>query len=243
MKNKMSFSNYRSFLSILLDGGYSFLTHRLFMERRKDDLPEKTVLLRHDVDLDNQMRNTLHLVELEKKAGVTSTVFIRLHDPEYNTLGFREMNTIQRIIEAGCEIGLHCETIDLSSALEGKFDPIELLKKDIAILELAAGVKISGVSPHGDLTENNNQDVLTDLNLSEMGLSYHAYQKSSGIFSGWYISNYFGNNWKRYIDGTLMEMGEYDFLDYADMAVEQKISKVTFLVHPRPWHEIHYLVE
>jgi hypothetical protein len=242
MKPEQTFANYRILLGLLKDAGYTFRTHRDYVI---NGVPsgEKTLLLRHDVDFDREMRMTLRLIEEEKRVGVVSSTFVRLHDPYYNALGYRELHTMVKILDYGSEIGLHAETLDLSVALERKWTEHELLRRDLDILRAALDYDIVGVAPHGDLTAYNNQDILDSTDLSQFGLAYHAYQQVRGLFTGWYISNFAGNDWKRYVNGKLAESATHDFLTYARMVAEEQPPLVTFLVHPHRWFDIHYLVE
>lgn len=232
-----SFNNWRLFLETFVETGYTFWTHRAFV--RQYDGTKKVILIRHDADFDPRLRKTEQLVRIaHEEYGALSTVFLRLHDPDYNVLGYREMRVIREMQERGCEIGLHSETADLGRAL-GRSE-MNLLKKDVQILEAIIGDRVCGIAPHRDITRIDNTKILNGLDLGRFGLKYQAYDPDT-VFSGWYVSNSHGNNyWKRYINGELQESEEHGFLDYAKMVVEQDIPWCVFLIHPRPWHTVHY---
>lgn len=238
----MTFDNFAAFLKLWLDAGYVFRTHLDHVRGEKE--ADKCVLLRHDVDNDRQMRGIRRLIGIEAELGVVSTVFVRLHDPDYNLLGFHELKVAQEILACGCELGLHAETLDLAEAMGQGHSPEEWLRRDLAVLRAATGSPVLGVAAHGDITGNNNLDLFHSLDLTAFGLVYHAYDQASGLFSGDYVSNFAGDNWKHLCDGQLVETGKRGFMDYARMMIQNEVRKLIFLVHSRPWHETggHYLV-
>lgn len=246
----MTYANWERLLRMLLEAGYRGLTHAQYA-RGEYAAGEKILLLRHDADLDPALGRTMRLAEVEKRLGLVSTVFLRLHDPDYNLLGYRELVRVRRLLGDGFELGLHCETVDLAAALAAALtaapgpppDPAELLRRDLAILGQVIGAPVAGAAPHGDMTPHNNADVFKERDAAEFGLLYQAYDQGRGFFRGWYVSNYQGNNWKRYQDGRLAESGQLGFLDYARLAAEQGPPLLTILAHPRCWHETHYLAE
>ena len=234
-KTELTFDNYRKFLVRLLGYGYEFLTHLEYMELPPDERSEKrAILLRHDVDLDREMRATERLARIETGLGISATVFLRLHDPAYNVLGYRELKIIRDVLAPNHEVGLHCETADLAKAIGGH--EVDILEKDLEILRLTALTAIRGVAAHGDFMGIDNHWPIETINLDQHGLVYHAHQKK-----GWYISNYNSQKWKRYVDGILQEAGEFDFMQYADTIAQAGVDRCTWLIHPVPWCDVHYL--
>lgn len=236
-KTEMTFDNYRKFLVELLSHGYEFMTHLEFMSLPAEEREEKRViLLRHDVDLDPGMRITERLAQIEEGLGISATVFLRLHDPAYNVLGYRELGVIRNVLAPHHEIGLHCETADLAKAIGGS--EIHILDMDLDILRCIVEKPIHGVAAHGDFTGVDNHRVLDGRMLGHHGLTYRADQKE-----GWFIANYEGRKWKRYVDGALRETGELDFMQYVDTMAMAGVDRCTWLIHPVPWCDVHYLSE
>src|SRR4051812_23371979 len=68
-------------------------------------LPERYVVLRHDVDFAPEY--SLELAELEHEAGVASTFFVLVDGRFYNPLDKEVVGQVRRIHSLGHEVGLH----------------------------------------------------------------------------------------------------------------------------------------
>ena len=66
---------------------------------------EPHVLWRHDID--SSVHRALKLAKIEKKLGVKSTYFLRLHSEWYNLFEKEVYDKINDIIKLGHYIGLH----------------------------------------------------------------------------------------------------------------------------------------
>ena len=96
--------SYSRLLKELQNVEYSFLTLEQYCEM--DILPERFILLRHDVD--RKSRNALKMAEAENDLGIQASYYFRIVKESNNP------DIIKRIIELGHEIGYHYE--DLSTA-------------------------------------------------------------------------------------------------------------------------------
>ncbi|MFW9786859.1 MAG: hypothetical protein ACFFE2_06475 [Candidatus Thorarchaeota archaeon] len=135
-----SFARFKELLEGLKSEAFSIISLDDYVEGHID--PERVnVCLRHDVDI--SLSRTVKMSEIEKKYGIHSTYFFRLHAEKYS---FEEARPIvAHLAESGFRIGLHYET--LSVAKGNKQEAIELLKSDIEKLREIAPV--SAVAAHG----------------------------------------------------------------------------------------------
>lgn len=70
-----TFSAYERLLDAALDAGYEFLTVADYLAA--DRLPERFVVLRHDVD--RRAAKSRAMAELERDRGVSATYYVREH--------------------------------------------------------------------------------------------------------------------------------------------------------------------
>ncbi len=91
---------YRNLLIQLIDNGYKFIT---FSEYCKRSLPQRFVIIRHDVDLKPQ--NSLEIAEEEKKRGVKATYYFRAVPESWDD------TIIKQIVSMGHEVGYHYESL------------------------------------------------------------------------------------------------------------------------------------
>lgn len=104
---------------------------------------EKTVLLRHDVDI--SMDYAREMARLEKELGVRATYFLMLRSPLYNLFSRHGMVAMQEIHDLGHEIALHFDAE--FAARDGK-DIAQQLDFEIETLGRLAGARIRAFSFH-----------------------------------------------------------------------------------------------
>lgn len=92
---------YKSFLTHLKEEGYSFETF-------PGTLEQKTILLRHDVDL--SLSDALTMAKIEAEVGVESTYCIFIASPLYNPFDGENLQKIHEIQSLGHDIALHFST-------------------------------------------------------------------------------------------------------------------------------------
>ena len=98
-------SLFRSFLAILRDSGYSFITIREYSGiKHPEHYP--AVVLRHDVD--KRPESSLETARIENDLGLRGTYYFRIVPESYN------MKIINEIASLGHEIGYHYEDMDLA---------------------------------------------------------------------------------------------------------------------------------
>ncbi len=95
-------TKYHSLLQALQEAGYRFCTFRRFMEEGQ---PDRSVVLRHDVD--RLPGNALRLARLETGMEVEATYYFRIVPQSF------QPEMIRRIAGMGHEIGYHYEDLSL----------------------------------------------------------------------------------------------------------------------------------
>ena len=91
---------YIQLLSTLKDCGYEFVTYATYCS---GNLPERFVILRHDVDL--KPMNSLNLATIEEKTGVKATYYFRTVPESWDE------GIIKAIQQMGHEVGYHYESL------------------------------------------------------------------------------------------------------------------------------------
>ncbi len=138
------------------------LTFRDYVTRQ--DLPEKYVILRHDVD--RKPGNALRMAKLEHELGIQSTYYFRMKPHTFKP------DIIRQIADMGHEIGYHYETLD-----KAKGDP----KRAIDIFDAELGefrtvCTVDTICAHGNpLTKWNNESIWDQYSYSVYGISGEAF--------------------------------------------------------------------
>ena len=103
---------YRQLLLAFQDAGYKFLTFEYYCisKANNQELPEKFILLRHDVDL--KAENSLATAQIEARLGIVASYYFRVV-PQSN-----KPDIIKAIAELGHEIGYHYEDMGLYNGNE-----------------------------------------------------------------------------------------------------------------------------
>jgi len=105
--------HYRELLEAAQAGGYRFA----FFE---DEPEERTVILRHDVDL--SLDAALRMAELEADAGAQATYFLMTGSVFYNLGSHEGEQALARLRELGHRVGLHAVYPRLD--LDSRFDSV-----------------------------------------------------------------------------------------------------------------------
>ncbi len=132
-----TYDHYREILERLRAAGAAFI-------RFGEPLQERTVWLRHDVDLDPEA--TLPLAEVESALGATATYLFQVTSSLYNVLAPATAGVIRRLQELGHEVGLH---LNLHAYTPGSSGPMDALaRREAGVLALVTGVPVRVVSFH-----------------------------------------------------------------------------------------------
>ena len=96
---RFSLDSYRALIRSALDAGYSAARFG------SDQLPERSLLLRHDVDYSLDM--AVSLARANAELGVAGTFFILLRGHSYNPLSPTSMKRLDELASQGQHLGLH----------------------------------------------------------------------------------------------------------------------------------------
>lgn len=151
-----TFATYRKLIKALLDGGFTIMPVRDFLESKPQG---KVIALRHDVD--EQPQNALKMAAVEHNLDVCATYYFR-RVPKSD-----HPDIIRQIAAMGHEIGYHYE--DLSKT-EGDMDKaIESFKANLEYFRQYYPVKT--VCMHGSSSSKyDNKDIWSQAKLSDFGL-------------------------------------------------------------------------
>lgn len=217
-----------------LNAGYKVLTCAEFSQN-KDNLPDKTLVNRVDIDL--SVKKTERLINIFNKLSIKATFFLRLHAPEYNPFSFESYRIIKYLLASGHELGYHSEVVDQSVIWQE--DAAENLQRDIDIINRMFGIKIQGVASHGGMTGFNNLDFWKDKQPSDFGLLYEGYDRQPTynlFYESFYVSDSEWTRWKCYnkgkkVDGDSRSLSEH---------LSDNHPLLHVLIHPDTYFDHHF---
>ena len=138
--SRLSRQLYLEFLAKAKARGFSFVRFQDFLPGRPQ-LPERYIILRHDVDFAPEY--SLQMAQLEHEAGVASTFFVLVDGQFYNPLQKQVIEQLRQILQLGHEIGLH---FAVSSSVETDLGREVALR--LEILSALVGVPVRSFSQH-----------------------------------------------------------------------------------------------
>jgi len=192
-------------INSLLQSGYTFITcYDYLLHKKNNSLPDKTVVLRVDIDL--SIKKAEKLLDIFKQLNIKASFFIRLHAPEYNPFSFENYRIVREMIKAKHEIGYHSEIVDESHIWGENIS--DCLLRDIAVINAMYGIKIKGIASHGGMTGLNNLDFWNDRKAQDFGLLYEGYDKQPEynlFYESFYISDSEWTRWKSYNKGIKID--------------------------------------
>lgn len=135
MNLDFSFKKYKEILSAISDSQYTIITIEEYI--LNTDLPDKYIIIRHDVDLDPNYQ--IKFAELEHSFNIRSSFYFRYIDKIY------KKDIIDRISQLGHSVGYHYEVFT-----KAKGDPllaITIFREELAHFKKNWACKT--VCPHG----------------------------------------------------------------------------------------------
>jgi len=206
MKCDFSYKHYREMLKKALKEGFVISN---FRDYQKHKTASKLILLRHDIDY--TPKRALEFAKIEKKLGIKSTFFVRVHGEHYYPFEKNTYPIFQDIIKMGHEIGLHYEARTLSPTF--KISGSELFLKEKKVLESILDIEVESASEHRDL-DGKKQPYRFFANKKRLGIKQETYEKR---FQECYLADSCGK-WNK---GCLCENLEH--------------NHIQLLVHPDLW--------
>lgn len=210
MSCNFSYNHYQAILKKALKMGFVITGFRDYPKVKNRP---KIIILRHDIDYSS--KRALVMAQLEKKLGIKSTYFLRIHGEYYHPFDRQSYSAIKQIIELGHEIGLHSEARNL--AREFKMEMVKLFRIEKEILEKTFDLKVISASEHADLGRSKNywrKHLFTLIEKRKVGIKHYPQEFSD--FK--YFSDSLGS-WK---EGCLCQNLE-------------KFNKIQALIHPDWW--------
>jgi hypothetical protein len=243
-----TFPTYRRLLQAGLGANYAFLTVREYVERRRagtetapgdaaraeadggDGLPERFLIMRHDVD--RKPRNALAMAHIEAEYGIQSTYYVRTVEGTFDPA------VVSRLAGLGHEVGYHYEDLDRADG-----DPeaaVASFRHELA--RLRALVPVDTVCMHGNpLTAHDNRDMWDHADLDAFDLTGEAY-----LSMDFDDVTYFSDTGRTWRDGDLKikdhTRGEGEkaiqvdtSFDLADAICAGRFDRACVLTHPNRW--------
>lgn len=220
---------YAALLDAGLEEGYEFLTVREYLA--SDSLPERFVILRHDVD--RKPRNALTLGRIEAVRDVPATYYVRTRDRVFDP------DVVTTLDDLGHEIGYHYEDLDRADG----HVPTALDSFAENLARVRRLTDVDTVCMHGNpLTSHDNRDMWADPpEFDRFDLLGEAYLSMS--FDD---VTYFSDTGRTWEDGLLKvkdhTMGEGDKSVQAETTPDLirllrrgEVDRLCVLAHPDRW--------
>ena len=228
MPTPFTFAYSRHMLERSVDAGYrisSFVDY--------GQAAARTIIMRHDVDY--TLNGLLELAAIEHDLGCTATYLFRVHADEYNLFSCVSWARLDDIRRMGHEIGLHFEAMNVGRALG--IDPVELLAREKAVLEVMLGEQIHTASEHREISGVIHETPLYDLRHDPYRAGFRFYAMDPVYASNMKYLSDSNAHWR---EGDLIEhLGKHDrfqVLIHADWWFESDLLLKGPYYHPRGTH-------
>ncbi|MDO8725080.1 MAG: hypothetical protein Q7J35_03310 [Candidatus Methanoperedens sp.] len=103
MNLDFTLTKYKELCETILDSGYSIYSLKAYFSLQNET--EKFVIIRHDIDDEIDLINSLKIAEIESDLGIKATYYFRTTNRVF------KKDVIKKIAEMGHEIGYHYETL------------------------------------------------------------------------------------------------------------------------------------
>lgn len=239
MTRDFTFDMYEKLLETGLESGYEHITVREYLS--SDELPERFVIHRHDVD--RKPENALTMARLEAEHGISSTYYFRTIDKTFKPEIIAEIESMDH------EIGYHYEDMDRA---DGDVERAhELFSKQLERLRKHA--TIDTVCMHGNpLTAYDNREMWNgSVGFKTYELLGEAYLSMDFVDVTYFSDT--GRNWRdgrlKVKDNPVGESKKAMQVDTTDQLCEiifsTDVSRLCVLSHPNRWANTfgEYLIE
>ncbi|MFW9924842.1 MAG: hypothetical protein ACFFDW_16305 [Candidatus Thorarchaeota archaeon] len=162
---------YERLLSVLKKEDFEIKKFMDYFPLEKGNPKKINIFIRHDVDL--SLKKIVKMTALEKKYGITSTVFFRLHSNKYSLQ--QAIPIIKKLHQEGFEIGFHYEVLTVTKGDEKA--AIEIFEKELTTLREHVPVQI--VAAHGD--KYKNRQIWSKLNKNKLNV-FSAYDMKKNLY-------------------------------------------------------------
>lgn len=133
---KFTYQAYRELLELLREHGYVFSSYHDYIQA------DRTVILRHDIDMD--IPKAVQMAEIEQEMGVSSTYFVLVTSNFYNIFSQENQKMLRRLQEMGHEVGLHFD----EAKYDEETDLVRAMEQEAALLSQCMGQPVRSLSMH-----------------------------------------------------------------------------------------------
>ena len=215
---------YHELCLFLREQGYSFRTVRSFLSDNRE-VPERTVILRHDVDRRPGAAKRMAL--LENKLGISSTYYFRY--PYTFVPGI-----IRSIAGMGHEVGYHYEVLSKTRGDRGT--ALDLFQTELREFRKIGDVRTACM--HGrPLSRFDNRDLWNGVDPAAFGLVGEAYLSLQDIryFSDTGRSWGLAPNIRDFMPGNRDRVPIDTTNDLMEWIRNERIEKIYLNIHPQRW--------
>lgn len=222
-------SRYGEYIQYAIEEGYEILPMEAFFLLDDGQKREKKhLILRHDVDVPGI--SNWKMFEAEKALGLRSTYYFRM-----STI---DLPLIDEMVEAGFEVGFHCETVshygdahNIQTKEELDMDVLRgVFLQEKEEFEKQIGHKIRSCCGHGGNRNRKlhftNGQIFDGYDISQLGLLFEAYDKD--LYSRFIDSHI--------MDGPLTFHYGFAYRETISDAIEADHKNIVFLAHPNHWY-------
>jgi len=257
IERDFTFSKYVELCRAILNSNYEILKVQDYFTTK--NLPEKFVIMRHDVDDAPDLPYTIEMARKEAEMGISSTYYFRVQD------GVFDRGLIKEILTLGHEVGYHYDTLGRT---EGNYrEAVELFEEELLKFRDLCDVKT--IAQHGGplasgLKTSSFKDILKIvINLFKGKQTFKSWEnkrlweqydfKKYGILGEAYLSidfdrvAYFsdtGGSWadknrlKDFVDSSNDPYSNIKSTNDLIEALEKnRVDKLLILTHPPNWKE------
>lgn len=222
-------AKYKDLCESILESNYTTLTFSRYLSSK--NLPDKVVILRHDVD--RKPEHALKMAQLEEVCGITSTYYFRMVPSVFNP------DIIRTIRDYGHEVGYHYEVLDKAKGDFGS--AIRLFEYELS--EFRKICAIQTICMHGNpLSRWNNRDLWKKYDFKNFGIIGEPYLSID--YSKVYYLTDTGRSWNSNFSikdvvftvnkspGKIKNTG-----DVIGLIKAGTVNHYSILIHPERWND------
>ncbi len=223
-------AKYQELCETIVESEYTTLTFSRYFSSKT--VPEKFIILRHDVD--RKPENALEMAELENDLGITSTYYFRMKEDIFIP------RIIRRIANMGHEIGYHYEVLDKA---RGDIEKAIRIFED-ELKEFRKIYDVKTICMHGNpLSKWVNKDIWKKYDFRDFGIIGEPYL-SIDYTKVLYLTDT-GRRWnskfsvKDVVDANVNQSNEKikSTDDIMNMIIEGHVDQMCILTHPERWSD------
>lgn len=134
---EFTYKAYRELLTLLRKHDYIFCGYRDYQNYAK------SVIVRHDIDMD--IAKALKMAQIEAEMGVASTYFVLVTSNFYNIFSKENEDMLRKLHAMGHEVGLHFDEAKYS---EENINLVQAMEQEAEVLEQCMGCPVQSISMH-----------------------------------------------------------------------------------------------